>query len=534
MPLKQFAPRLPIVDLTVPPQLGAGAEQLARSPVLTDDLRALEVLTAEESPRRRMSLISETFRRLETPEAVRLLRAAGSRALGHDPAGVRALFSFLEVKRPGVEVLRQLNPLTSLERVSLRLLRGTWEDPDSSASDVLFPILETFEEAIRSGVIDVGVDRLPRDPEAMRSINRHLAAWFERQAELLEAGRELADLDMHFLTQLCMLEINLMERRVSRLASRVNPYDGRAIGRLMPVLSFYDQDIEHLKSVVGRLSTYRPFFERLLTMEHVLSSSELDRIQRQLQKDQAGAAMGQLLVEARANPVLDRELSFLVSSVYQVALLRHQTLGEGGPPDLLTTIHQVYQAVGAEPVVHVSIEPELAEQVFAIVEDWGFVHRLPDLFVLGYREEWAGNFVMPDGTPSLPERAGEKPKAPVSMRELIQRQLSNDAFLVGILENTRVTSLPGIVPMIAMHARSIRVIDKILSSRHLITGPANKDVARIILMNPTRVPVQSLKPIINVRFVSRVDLDRMSRPTSEVRPEVRTEIANYLRILRTN
>jgi hypothetical protein len=534
MPLKLFAPRLPVVDLTVPPELGDAAVKLARAPVLADDLRAIEVLGAEESPRRRMPLLSDTFRKLETDEAARLLRAAGGRALEHDPAAVRMLFSFLEVKRPGVEVLRQLNPLTSLERVSLRLLRGTWEDTDSTAAEVVFPILETFEEAIRAGVIDVGVDRLPRKPDAMRAINRHLAAWFERQAELLEAGRELADVDMHFLTQLCMLEINLMERRVSRLASRVDPYDGRAIGRLMPVLSFYDQDIEHLKSVVGRLSTYRPFFERLLTMEHVLSSSELDRIQRVLGKDPAGRGLSQLLVTARANPILDRELAFLVSSVYQVALLRHQTREEELRPDLLTTIHQVYQAVGTEPVVHVSIEPDIAERVFAIVEDWGFVHRLPDVFVLTYREEWAGNFVLPDGTPSLPERAGEKPKPPVSVRELIQRQLSNDAFIVGILENTRITSLPGIVPMIAMHARSIRVIDKILNSRNLITGPANKDVARLILMNPTRVPVQSLKPIINVRFVSRVDLERMSRPTSEVRPEVRTEIANYLRILRTN
>jgi hypothetical protein len=515
MPLKLFAPRLPVVDLTVPSQLGDAAVKLARAPILADDLRAIEVLGAEESPRRRMPLLSDTFRKLETDEAARLLRAAGGRALEHDSAAVRMLFSFLEVKRPGVEVLRQLNPLTSLERVSLRLLRGTWEDTDSTAAEVVFPILETFEEAIRAGVIDVGVDRLPRKPDAMRAINRHLAAWFERQAVLLESGRELADIDMHFLTQLCMLEINLMERRVSRLASRVDPYDGRAIGRLMPVLSFYDQDIEHLKSVVGRLSTYRPFFERLLTMEHVLSSSELDRIQRVLGKDPAGRGLSQLLVTARANPVLDRELAFLVSSVYQVALLRHQTREDDMRPDLLTTIHQVYQAVGTEPVVHVSIEPDLAERVFAIVEDWGFVHRLPDVFVLTYR-------------------AGEKPKPPVSVRELIQRQLSNDAFIVGILENTRITSLPGIVPMIALHARSIRVIDKILNSRNLITGPANKDVARLILMNPTRVPVQSLKPIISVRFVSRVDLERMSRPTSEVRPEVRTEIVNYLRILRTN
>src|SRR4029077_20266125 len=118
-----------------------------------------------------------------------------------------------------------------------------------------------------------------------------------------------------------------------------------------------------------------------------------------------------------------------------------------------------------------------------------------------YREEWAGNFVLPDGTPSLPDRPGKPPDGPTSVRELIQRQLSNDAFLVGILENSRITGMPGIVPMIAMQTRSVRVLDKILSRRGLMPGPANRDVPRLILMNPTRVPMTSLKAIVNVRYV---------------------------------
>jgi hypothetical protein len=525
---------VPIIDLTLDPALKQPVEKLLKCPVMGDDRKALEALTAEESPRRRMPVLSEAFRNYETREMVQLLRAAGRLSLEHQSMGMRLLFSFLEVKRPGVEVLRQLSTLASLERVSLKVLLGTWREADEGLTEAAEPILEMLREAMRSGVLDLSGDGLPRDPERMRGLNRHLKSWFRTVSYTLERGESLRDQDMLFLTQLCMLEINLMERRVSRLASRVDPYDGRSISRLMPVLSFYDQDIEHLKSVVGRLATYKPFFERLLTMEHLLSGSEMDRLEKQLSKEVFGHAVGKVVGMCRQNPILDRELAFLTSAVYQVALLRKEAMPDEPTPDLLSILYGILETVRDEPRVHVVIEPDLAKKLFPVVQDWGFVHLLPDIFVLTYREEWAGNFVLPDGTPSLPERAGQPPEAPTTVRELILKMLSNDAFLCGILENTRVTGLPGIVPMIAMQTRSVRVLDKILSSRGLLTGPANKEVPRIILCNPARVPVQSLKSIINVRYVSRVDLERLAKPTSEVRPEVRGEINSYLRLLRKN
>jgi hypothetical protein len=533
MPVYPVERHVPIIDLTLDPALKKPVEKLLKCPIMGDDRKAIEGLTAEESPRRRMPVLSEAFRNYETRDMVQLLRTAGRMSLEHQTMGLRLLFSFLEVKRPGVEVLRQLSTLASLERVSLKVLLGTWREADAGVTEAIHPILETLGEAMRSGVLDAGGSSLPKDPELMRNINRHLKRWFRGVSHTLERGEPLADKDMLFLTQLCMLEINLMERRVSRLASKVDPYDGRSISRLMPVLSFYDQDIEHLKNVVGRLATYKPFYERLLTMEHLLSGSEMDKLERQLQKEVFGNAIGKIVEMVRRNPILDRELAFLTSAVYQVALLRKEAMPNEPTPDLLSILYGILETVQDEPRVHVVIEPELARSLFPKVQDWGFVHLLPDIFVLTYREEWAGNFVLPDGTPSLPERAGQPPEAPTSVRELIQRMLSNDAFLVGILENTRITGMPGIVPMIAMQTRSVRVLDKILSSRNLLTGPANKEVPRLILTNPARVPMQSLKSIINVRYISRVDLDRLAKPTSDVRPEVRAEIVSYMRVLRT-
>ena len=523
---------VPLIDLTVTPPLQPAIDKLLKSPVLSDDRKTLEALGTEESPRRRMPLVAEACRSWETKEIARILKTSGRLALEHQAQGLRFLFTFLEVKRPGVEVLGQLSTLASLERVSLRVLLGTWDEGDEARVDAVQPIRELLAEAQRFGILDAPVDAMLADPERMRGAHRELKRWFRRISDTLERGETLTENDMQFLTQLCQLEINLMERRVSRLASRVVPYDGRSFSRLMPVLSFYDQDIEHLKNVVGRLATYKPFYERLLSMEHALSGSEMDRLEKHLLRDDTTHALGRLVAMTRHNPVLDRELAFLTSAVYQVALLRHEAMPDEPRPDLMSIVYGILMAIQDEPKLHVAIEPDLARKLFPTIQDWGFVHLLPDVFVLTYREEWAGNFVLPDGTPSLPDRAGERPGKPMSIRDLILRQMSNDAFIVGLLENSRVTSLPGIVPMIATQTRSVRVLDKILSTRDLLTGPANKEVPRLNLTNPARVPMLSIKGIINVRYISRVDLERLGRPTSDVRPEVRTEIARYLELLR--
>lgn len=524
----------PTIDLTRPRPMAREIDLLKRGPILSDDLQTIRDLSDEESPLRRTPLVAEALRKVETVQAVSLIKGGTRLALENDPAGLRLFFTFLEVKRPGVEVLHQLSPLLSVERVGLKVLRGTWQEaPDSRSAAVTGPLAEALGEAARLGVLAGHAGGLPADVQVLHARLDELRGWFRRQAVKLAGGQSLTDGEMNLITQVCMLEIDLMERRVSRLASRVDPYDSRSIGRLMPVLSFYDQDIEHLKQVVSRLATYRPFYERLLTMEHALSSSEVDRLQKQLLRDPFGLAIGRTLESIRHNPVLDRELAYFTSAAWHLALRRHQALEGTEPPDLVTIVQSIIASLGHDARLTLMIEPEVASEIGPEAESWGFVPVGPATYQVAYREERAGDYVRPDGTPNIPDRPGEKAPPPLSIKELVRRQLSNDAFIVGLLENSRITNLPGIVPMIATQTRSIRVLDKIITSRHLLTGVANKDVPRLILTNPTRVPLLSMKSLINVRYVNRVDLERMARPTSEVRPEIRSEINSYLRLLRS-
>ena len=111
-------------------------------------------------------------------------------------------------------------------------------------------------------------------------------------------------------------------------------------------------------------------------------------------------------------------------------------------------------------------------------------------------------------------------------------QIDNDPFILGVLDNPRALSQAGIIPLIATISRSPRVLDKIIITRTLHSGPANKDVPLLLMKNPTRVPITSLKSLLNVRYINRVDLERLARNSSEIRPEVRHEAQIYLKRLR--
>ncbi len=520
------------VDLTGPPALVKEADWLNRFSPGRSRQQTLDALTAEEDPRERNRRLGEIVRKMDPDETVEILKTAGKLAVREQPAGLRMLLGFLEVKRPGVEVLRQVETLNSLERVSLRLVGGGRLHAERSGEDaVAYAVLEVLEEATQLGIVDLGLEVLPRKPEALQSLYRHIRGWFRNMELRLEHGEKLKPDALNFIAHLAILEIDLMEKRVSHLAGIVDPYDVRGMGRLMPVLSRYDQDIEHMKNVVSRLTTYQPFYERMLTVEHILSTKETDKLERLLFADPLGEGLGRILQTIRANPILDRELIFLVSLVHQIWVLRSQIVG-GPRPDVLSVLYDVLEKGRGGTGLAVALEPNVADEIWPTLQTWGVLRRGPDRLEVNYREERALDFIHPDGTPKLPERPQEREVPDLNLKELVRMQLNNEAFILGILDNPKATALPGLVPMIVSLSRSLRVLDRVMRDRSLYTGPANKEVPRMLLASPARLPLNSLKRFIHVRFVSRLDLERLGRSGSDVRSEVRREIQRYLTALK--
>src|SRR5262245_1929136 len=220
------------LDVTAEPRLRKEADALRTAVVQRTWLDMMAALAEGTVARERTLRIAETLRKIDTPEAVDLLRATGKSSLSLDPAGVRVLFGVLEVKRPGGEVLRQLESLTSLERMALQLVGGRWPK-SAEAEKAAFSILEVLEEGARADVIDLALDAIPRNPNAVAGLMHHLSAWFTNVRTVLEGGATLPEDQIQYLTHLAMVEIHCLEDRLFRLAARVDPYDGARIARLL-------------------------------------------------------------------------------------------------------------------------------------------------------------------------------------------------------------------------------------------------------------------------------------------------------------
>lgn len=123
---------------------------------------------------------------------------------------------------------------------------------------------------------------------------------------------------------------------------------------------------------------------------------------------------------------------------------------------------------------------------------------------------------------------------PTALKRLVLANLDNVSVTTGFLRNARVTAIPGMVAAIVTRCRTARVLDVIASDRNLYSGFANKDVPRALLLSPCNIPVKSLAKFIHVKFVHRIDLQRMAKDRTGIRREVIKEIQSYLDTLGGN
>jgi len=123
---------------------------------------------------------------------------------------------------------------------------------------------------------------------------------------------------------------------------------------------------------------------------------------------------------------------------------------------------------------------------------------------------------------------------PTALKRLVLANLDNVSVTTGFLRNARVTAIPGMVAAIVARCRTARVLDLIANDRNLYSGFANKEVPRALLLSPCNIPVKSLSKFIHVKYVHRIDLQRMAKDKTGIRREVLKEIQSYLATLGGN
>ncbi len=571
-PLLQESP--PTTGWRGSPTVLAELDQLARG---TDSLSD-----------RSEKLYSHLRKHVGAPESIELLQGIVVLARRGEDVGARLLAALLDVHAPGAEMLTRIHQFDSARRLR-RLIEG---GSAPGARQHWVGSLAAAEQLCRGREAELGpappaTGSGPREEPPFPLLRR----WLEHLLALLARRGDLDDPDQRLLIDLARLEVDAYEERISLLASGINPFLKSAVTRVLPLLCQADNELRSMREFIQSLESDRAgvaFRSRRARVQEVLDATDREALWRSLEGQQGLAELLGLLRGLERNPIPLRRLAGSAARLMALAhLLRRRGLreteldlvaaaavvqrfdrdGELLLPlgvDLAATVAEllpptepagalpplpIEPAAGgpaagptgaAVPAIAGAVRPQSAAA--ADEEDGGFA-RWPldglvldgDLLVLRLPREGRGDRVWRNGLPTPTAAADADRQADqldtAAMKRLVMANLDNVSVTIGFLRNPKVVSIPGLVAMVATRCRTARILEMIAHDRNLYGGYANKDVPRALLTSPCNISVKALQKFIHVRFVNRVDLQRMAKDRAGIRREVCREIQDYLATL---
>jgi hypothetical protein len=117
----------------------------------------------------------------------------------------------------------------------------------------------------------------------------------------------------------------------------------------------------------------------------------------------------------------------------------------------------------------------------------------------------------------------------LDVKAVITQNITRDSLLESLLSNPKVNQKPGLIAFVAATSRSVSLLSKIAKSRQLHTGYANRDVPLALLQSPCNIPINLLRPFVNVKYVTLIDIRNMARSKAGIRRAVKEEAEAYLK-----
>jgi hypothetical protein len=115
------------------------------------------------------------------------------------------------------------------------------------------------------------------------------------------------------------------------------------------------------------------------------------------------------------------------------------------------------------------------------------------------------------------------------IKAVISQNMTRDSLLESLLSNPKVNQKPGLVAFVAATSRSVGLLSKIAKTRQLHTGYANREVPLALLQSPCNIPINLLRPFVNVKYVTLIDIRNMARSKAGIRRAVKEEAEAYLK-----
>lgn len=525
--------------ISAEPLLEGAAQRLRRERPSKDVENLLKSLIAQGDVFDRSVVLYRTLRKhLLEEQSLNYLKGCMGSAARAEPHGIAALAALVAVRAPGDAVIETVREFSSLhrmaERFNHRLERGErLETDEQSLMDALSAVDDKLLDRLGSAGLDTGALPHPRDLGPAGACRRS----FEAKVIKLQSRGVLDPEDIDIFVETARLELRARAQRASALAGSVNPYSGRHVSQVMPLLSVIDESVRDMGHFLDRLKEdYKSahFREATPVLSSEMDETEQERLLEKVGDTEVTLSVRRIIHAIRRNPVPLRRLAYYVRQLYEIGECLVEGRVRKDPIDPVeATLIALEHADGDEMIVPAgeAVRAALVEPVNA--------ERIPRLEIVGeslrvrFHSAAARRLALPHGLPLLPsaEEGLAEPTPEASVKDLVLDNINNTSILLGLLKNAKVVSTPGIVAMIVNRSRAMNVIDTICNQRRLHSGFANKDVPLALLRCPMRVPVKTLRRFISVRYVSKIDLRRMAVDRSAVRNEVADEIERYLKTL---
>ena len=270
---------------------------------------------------------------------------------------------------------------------------------------------------------------------------------------------------------------------------------------------------------------YQRYGEATLLIRQKLGE-KWDPAVAELRKTPAGSALADLfdmqLAKVHAYPHLKMGAAVMRAILMHPLLLRVQR-----KPDYLSCL-AIFVNHAGQGVLEILMQKLTAANILKMLLDLPGFDLDNKVLTIDVKRVPPAHFIDIDQLPRDVDWTSISKEQVVSYRTLVMTYLDNDNFIFELLNNPRILSQPGIIALIALRSRSMRILSIVATRRDLYTGYANKEVPVNLLQNPGKVPVSALRKFIHVRFIDKATLARFAGKGSSIRDEVRREIQHYL------
>jgi len=323
-------------------------------------------------------------------------------------------------------------------------------------------------------------------------------------AVMERAKAELEALDLRIKTGLAGIDFTAKERSTIFLIAKAEETRWR---------------LQALEGAYQRYGEATPIIRRKL-------DDKWDSTIAALRASKAGSALAELLetqfLKVHAYPHIKVGTSVMRSLLMHPLLLRTQR-----KPDYLSCLAIFVNSAGGG-IFEILLHKLTAVNVLKTLLDLPGFHLDQRILTINLAKVPPAAFIDNDEMPRDVDWTNLQKESVISYRTLVMTYMDNDNFIVELLNNPRIIAQPGIIPLIALRSRSMRVLSIIANRRELYTGFSNKEVPVNLLQNPAKVPLSSIRKFIHVRFLDKASLARLGGKGSQIREEVRREIQRYL------